>query len=311
MAKFCGKCGAKLDEATGLCPNCDADKLNERAENPESVEAPKPIQDTAPESAKPISKKEAKKQHKADKKAAKKTKKKEKWASMTFGQKIRKVFLKLAMWILLIAVFAGVAIVGLSHYNIITIPGINEFLDFIGLRHETAGSAEEYKVNAPDAESYYKNNSDIIMEIDVNDSNDVLTESEACTEVTERGFEEYPITTEYSMDGVYSDATNISDNSSNKHPIYQTYYVSNSGDLWTLFVINGSVVANPVSFNIQSELSVQVIISEKDTVTSYDSTTNKFFETIPDESVLLVITVDRIDAETLNSLTIGEIDNHV
>lgn len=76
-------------------------------------------------------------------------------------------------------------------------------------------------------------------------------------------------------------------------------------------MINGSVVANPVSFNIQSELSVQVIISEKDTVTSYDSTTNKFFETIPDESVLLVITVDRIDAETLNSLTIGEIDNHV
>ena len=22
MAKFCGKCGAKLDETTGLCPNC-------------------------------------------------------------------------------------------------------------------------------------------------------------------------------------------------------------------------------------------------------------------------------------------------
>ena len=27
MAKFCGKCGARLDETTGLCPNCDADKL--------------------------------------------------------------------------------------------------------------------------------------------------------------------------------------------------------------------------------------------------------------------------------------------
>ena len=24
MAKFCGKCGAKLDERTGLCPNCDS-----------------------------------------------------------------------------------------------------------------------------------------------------------------------------------------------------------------------------------------------------------------------------------------------
>lgn len=27
MAKFCGKCGTKLDEATGLCPNCDIEKI--------------------------------------------------------------------------------------------------------------------------------------------------------------------------------------------------------------------------------------------------------------------------------------------
>ena len=27
MAKFCGKCGTKLDEVTGLCPNCDAEKM--------------------------------------------------------------------------------------------------------------------------------------------------------------------------------------------------------------------------------------------------------------------------------------------
>ena len=26
MAKFCGKCGAKLDENTGKCPNCEAEK---------------------------------------------------------------------------------------------------------------------------------------------------------------------------------------------------------------------------------------------------------------------------------------------
>ena len=27
MAKFCGKCGSKLDQTTGLCPECDADKI--------------------------------------------------------------------------------------------------------------------------------------------------------------------------------------------------------------------------------------------------------------------------------------------
>lgn len=29
MAKFCGKCGSKLDEVTGLCPNCDAEKVEQ------------------------------------------------------------------------------------------------------------------------------------------------------------------------------------------------------------------------------------------------------------------------------------------
>lgn len=72
MAKFCGKCGAKLDDTTGLCPNCDADKLNERIENLESVETPKPKQDVVPESEKPLSKKEAKKSARQIKKPRKK-----------------------------------------------------------------------------------------------------------------------------------------------------------------------------------------------------------------------------------------------
>lgn len=28
MAKFCGKCGTKLDESTGLCPNCNREQLS-------------------------------------------------------------------------------------------------------------------------------------------------------------------------------------------------------------------------------------------------------------------------------------------
>lgn len=127
MAKFCGKCGAKLDEATGLCPNCDADKLNKQTETPEAVEKPKPKQDTASEPKKPLSKKEAKKQRKADKKAAKKAKKKEKWASMTFGQKARRFFLKLFLWLILLVVIAGGAIAGLSYMSIIDIPVLSEF----------------------------------------------------------------------------------------------------------------------------------------------------------------------------------------
>lgn len=29
MAKFCGKCGTKLDEQTGKCPNCDKEIRND------------------------------------------------------------------------------------------------------------------------------------------------------------------------------------------------------------------------------------------------------------------------------------------
>ena len=86
MAKFCGKCGAKLDVTTGLCPNCDVDKLKKQSDKSEAVDVAKSIQEIAPTSEKPLSKKEAKKKRKADKKAAKKAKKKESfffWSSFT------------------------------------------------------------------------------------------------------------------------------------------------------------------------------------------------------------------------------------
>ena len=30
MAKFCGKMCKKLDETTGMCPNCDAEKIKKK-----------------------------------------------------------------------------------------------------------------------------------------------------------------------------------------------------------------------------------------------------------------------------------------
>ena len=105
MAKFCGKCGAKLNDTTGFCPNCDVDKLKEQSDKSEAVDVAKSIQETAPTSEKPLSKKEAKKKRKADKKAAKKAKKKEKWASMTFGQKVCIIILKFLLWLIILIFF--------------------------------------------------------------------------------------------------------------------------------------------------------------------------------------------------------------
>lgn len=134
MDKFCGKCGAKLDEDTGFCPNCDSDKLNKQAEIPEEVEKSKSKQDTASESKKPLSKKEAKKQRKADKKAAKKAKKKEKWASMTFGQKVRKFFTKLIAIVLCLVILLSFILGTLVYFDLVDVPVISTIMDKIGIK---------------------------------------------------------------------------------------------------------------------------------------------------------------------------------
>lgn len=106
MAKFCGKCGSKLDEATGLCPNCDADKVKESFVQEKLVE----IQESNPKavqaSEETLSKKDAKKKRKADRKAAKKARKKEKRAGWSIGKKIRRFLLKFVLIVLLIGVLA-------------------------------------------------------------------------------------------------------------------------------------------------------------------------------------------------------------
>ena len=43
-------------------------------------------------------------------------------------------------------------------------------------------------------------------------------------------------------------------------------------------------------------------------ISSYDSTTNKFYINVPKESQAVIKTVERIDAETLEKLTGEEID---
>lgn len=283
-----------------------------------------------------MSKKEIKSSKKEKKKQIKKDQKKAKRAAMSVGEKIRQFFLRLFLSVLVLAILVAGVIGLLVYYDIVDIPFVKDLFVSIGIEEgkesestpsevgESTSSKENssvsdqnmsfdedmpqsYEVAPPDADEYFHNNSQVISEMCVKDSNTVHTEAEAYANFADRGFTDYSITTEYSMDGEYSDAVDISDTSSATHPIYQTYYITESGDIWTIFEINGVVMANPVSYNMESDFGIQVIISESNTVTSYDSTTNKFYETIPKVTELLVQTVSRIDAETLESLTVGEI----
>ena len=138
MAKFCGKCGSRLDEATGLCPNCDAKKIKQSVEKP--VEPSKEVEkkpEASQQKATPMSKKEAKakrkadkkaakKERKAQKKAAKKAKKKERWAAKTFEQKIKNIILRFVLWLVLINVFICCSLGALAYYDFFYIPVVSD-----------------------------------------------------------------------------------------------------------------------------------------------------------------------------------------
>ena len=154
-----------------------------------------------------------------------------------------------------------------------------------------------------DAEAYFRENTTLKSTFDVSSSQLIRTESEAYDSFVERGFDGSQVMYEYTMDGTYLGENEISRSSSSKHPMYQTYYVATSGDIWLIFEVNGSFFATPITYNFSNEQKVPVIVSETDTITSYDSSTNKFYVNIPKESQTVIKTVSKIDAETIEKLT--------
>lgn len=193
----------------------------------------------------------------------------------------------LVIWLAGLAVVAVIVLVGMK--NSIVRP-FNE------------RRAEEMKTDPVNVEEYYQEKAEIVASYDVKTSENIQTEEQATADMENRGFGEYPVTYSYSIDGEYIEEQEAV-NGGEQHPIYQTYYISSAGEIWTVIVINGSIIANPVSYNMQSGQETQLIISETEVITGYDSEYNVFYETLPNESELTVVVVDKIDAAVLDSLT--------
>lgn len=160
-----------------------------------------------------------------------------------------------------------------------------------------------------EAEKYYQESGEIVEIIDASHSKNVPTEKEAEKLLRKNLFNEYPITYEYSMGGEYVGGLEITSADTVRRPVYQTIFVNDNDEVWSVFVINGAIYANPVTYNLESQRPVQLLISESKEITSYDDVTNKYFVTLPKESALVVKVVDKINAETLNKLTCEEISN--
>lgn len=156
-----------------------------------------------------------------------------------------------------------------------------------------------------EADTYYNENAKVISVIKAKESDNLLSEQEVTKLLSARVFDTENIVTDYTMDGEYLDGAEIDKNSEEKHPLYKMLYASKSEILWNIYVINGVVSAYPVSYNLVSDRQAVLLITETDTVTSYDYISNQFYETIPKESSLITRKIDKIDKETLDDFTIG------
>ncbi len=159
-------------------------------------------------------------------------------------------------------------------------------------------------------EEYYSDNSDEIVSVEAAaETSQVYSEKEAIKLLAERGFSDFPLTYDYDMNGTYMDEKEASAESDEKHPMYQTYFVSEDGSIWTVFIVGKSIIANPASYNLESDIDAQVLVSETNTLTSYTEMGNKFYETVPKESAVILKVVDQITSKKLNDLNYEEVIN--
>ena len=162
-------------------------------------------------------------------------------------------------------------------------------------------------VQAVDAEAYLNDVGEVLNKTQVEESKSVSTEAEIIRDLESSGFDQYPVTASYSIDGLYLTEIEVSDSSSEKHPSYETYYITEQGNLWEISETNGIVMAVPVTYNLEYAQTTPVVFTETGTIMSYDSATNCFFEVIPDPEVMTVKKMEVINAETIEKMTMEEI----
>lgn len=343
MDKFCRTCGSPIDQTTGKCPQCaplttppaqaavDPGAEN-TAFNAERIKAENAVKRAEEKAKKKEEKKQAwalaKKRYKEDvsaKKAVIKKAKKEKFTKLSSGQKLARVSVKLVILLVLVGLVAGGVYFAIKQL----VPSDNNQGSGGGKGTTTTGGTttttpvtkpsgsigtfnppqddmpDDYEVPPVDADAFFGENAEIVAEIPAATAG--RTEAEAYANLTGRGFTMAPIEAEYDMNGTLGDLKEIAANGTDKHPIYTTYFLSDTGDVWSVFEINGAVMAIPLSYNTEYMPNVQVAFSETDTVTSYDSVLNKFYVTKPFETALDVKVVTRIDAATLNTISAWEI----
>ena len=161
-------------------------------------------------------------------------------------------------------------------------------------------SSEKQEDVESEAEQNLRNSSEILKTIDMKDADGIMSEKDAYTLLKNRGFGENEITTEYGIDGNHTGPIVISEESDDKHPMYTTLYSTDKAE-WIIYIINDRILVQPTLINNESSIELQTVLSEQKTINVYDSQKNRFYETIPHESTVIVEVIEQIDANVLDN----------
>ncbi|MBQ4562667.1 MAG: hypothetical protein IJA55_10110 [Clostridia bacterium] len=317
MQLFCAKCGAKLDERTGKCPRCSTVHNMPTANKPQGVPEYNHVAINSNTENKQSFFVEVKPNRKKNTKF-----------QLSY-------VLAVSVFVILIGILCVLVFKNFfnPHKNKPDRDGMDtEYpiatdTDEITIEQDTLLPAvdvdDELSHNGSDIpdtdeteKSEYKDGDDDTAEPDddpdlehihssivaVGASSTLSTEKEAYDHFKARGFSKIDIFYEYSIYGEYVGENKISRKSNEIHPVYKADYITPDGEIWLIREINGRFFAVPVMYNAEHVHNPAIIVSESDRVIEYNNITNSFYTIAPDTTWNSVITVEKIDAETLDDL---------
>ena len=224
------------------------------------------------------------------------------------SDKVIVIFVAVAVIIFIIGILAVVKVSSLLKNKDVTPTPTPTVTAYTSVTPDANDSEEAY-VDYIDADDFYTENSEIVSKTIANESEKTFSEEEMIDFMKTKSFDQFSIETNFSIEGDFLDANEVSGTSSEKHPVYQTFYENSSEEYFSIFVIENSVYAYPLSYIYESGETIEtdIIISETENVISYDNVTNTFYETKPSDDAIKVIVVDEINADVLDELTIDKI----
>ena len=161
---------------------------------------------------------------------------------------------------------------------------------------------EQEDLSVLPSNEYYKKYYKIINTTKANESKKTMSVDEVNEFLKNRGFKNYELEIDYSIDGKFLEDEVIEKKSNEKYPIYQFVYVTNDKDVWSIYVIEDSIYAYPVSYMVSNvkKLDKEILVSESSDITVYSSDLNNYYTLKPNKNLIDVRLVKEINVITLN-----------